>query len=224
MSRLITEDTLFSILRRYESRVKRLEKIIGQVQIIDHLPGVDSNNENEIEPSDGQVVVIPLDETNGISWAFRYNSESSSSYKWEFIGGPPLLSEAGGLSPAAEGTTSSTSYTSTLAGTSGFPSLTPLFNGEYYVEVGATIRNDTQGANSYMSYEQSGNLVSTTTADDWAFNNRQASTTVSERNSGSRIRKQTLLGNVDVNCIFRVDSGTLHSFGKWLKIIPIRVG
>lgn len=42
--------------------------------------------------ADGQEIYYQADGTNGVIWHLRYRSGSSSSYKWEFIGGPPLTS------------------------------------------------------------------------------------------------------------------------------------
>ena len=47
-------------------------------------------------PVDGQEVYYQASgdmATNGIVWHLRYRSGSSSSYKWEYIGGPPIYSE-----------------------------------------------------------------------------------------------------------------------------------
>src|SRR5262252_441821 len=44
-------------------------------------------------PVDGQVIDYLADATNGVVWRLRYRAASSSSYKWEFIGGPPLHKE-----------------------------------------------------------------------------------------------------------------------------------
>jgi hypothetical protein len=41
-------------------------------------------------PVDGQLWALPL--TGGGVWLFRYNAGSASTYKWEFVGGPPLVS------------------------------------------------------------------------------------------------------------------------------------
>jgi hypothetical protein len=35
--------------------------------------------------------MFPADATNGVTWAFRYNAGSASSYKWEFVGGSDLV-------------------------------------------------------------------------------------------------------------------------------------
>lgn len=41
-------------------------------------------------PVDGQTVVYAADATNGVMWTLRYRAASSSSYKWEFVGGASL--------------------------------------------------------------------------------------------------------------------------------------
>lgn len=40
---------------------------------------------------DGFEVVYVASATDGVLWHLRYNSGSASSYKWEYLGGPPLL-------------------------------------------------------------------------------------------------------------------------------------
>src|SRR5262245_9498436 len=42
-------------------------------------------------PADGDEWILPADATNGVMWQFRYRAASASAYKWEFIGGPPLV-------------------------------------------------------------------------------------------------------------------------------------
>jgi hypothetical protein len=44
-------------------------------------------------PVDGQVWIATHVDTNGVCWMFRYNADSSSPYKWEFIGGSPKRDE-----------------------------------------------------------------------------------------------------------------------------------
>jgi len=40
-------------------------------------------------PTDGDIWVFPADDTNGVYWTFMYDS-AETTYKWRFIGGPPL--------------------------------------------------------------------------------------------------------------------------------------
>jgi len=44
-------------------------------------------------PADGQLWVLPADASKGVMWMFRYRAGSSSSYKWELVGGVPLYLE-----------------------------------------------------------------------------------------------------------------------------------
>lgn len=52
-------------------------------------------------PTDGDIWIASAVDTNGTRWQFQYNAGSSSTYKWEFIGGPPIWTHydySGGLS------------------------------------------------------------------------------------------------------------------------------
>jgi hypothetical protein len=43
--------------------------------------------------NDGDEVYYLADATNRVLWHLRYNASSSSSYKWEYIGGPPVTKD-----------------------------------------------------------------------------------------------------------------------------------
>lgn len=45
-----------------------------------------------LTPVDGDECYFIADATNGVIWHLRYNAGSSSAYKWEYLGGPPLIS------------------------------------------------------------------------------------------------------------------------------------
>ena len=53
-------------------------------------------------PTDGQEAILVDSTTNPtFQWRFRYNAGSSSAYKWEFVGGAPLLvADTASLTPA----------------------------------------------------------------------------------------------------------------------------
>lgn len=40
-----------------------------------------------VSPGNGQVIFYQADATNGIVWQLRYNNDSASTYKWEYVGG-----------------------------------------------------------------------------------------------------------------------------------------
>lgn len=54
---------------------------VGTPQYVTSLPS---------SPYDGQEVHYAADATNGVIWRLRYRSGSSSSFKWEYVGGSPL--------------------------------------------------------------------------------------------------------------------------------------
>lgn len=43
-------------------------------------------------PFDGQEIYFVADAANGVKWHLRYNAGSSSTHKWEFLGGPNMIS------------------------------------------------------------------------------------------------------------------------------------
>lgn len=59
------------------------EAEIPRVSIVTALPG---------SPVDGQEIYYAADAANGVIWHLRYNANSASAYKWEFLGGAPLIS------------------------------------------------------------------------------------------------------------------------------------
>lgn len=44
-------------------------------------------------PLNGDIWYATNVDSNGTVWQFRYNAGSSSTYKWEFVGGPPFIHE-----------------------------------------------------------------------------------------------------------------------------------
>lgn len=84
-------------------------------------------------PLDGQTAVLVDSITNpSYQWQFRYNAQSISAYKWEFVGGPPAYSAL----EVAETTTRTTSGDLATAG----PSFLIPRSGDYIVE--ASVRAD----------------------------------------------------------------------------------
>jgi hypothetical protein len=55
-------------------------------------------------PMHGQEYVYLADATNGVQWRFKYNADSASSFKWEFVGGAPLFSTVATGEATASGT------------------------------------------------------------------------------------------------------------------------
>ena len=81
-------------------------------------------------PTDGQEIYYLVDSTNGVIWHLRYRAASSSTHKWEYLGGPPLVGATGvGVSY----TTGSPGYTWGPAMAA--PQLTVPLPGDYQIEM-----------------------------------------------------------------------------------------
>lgn len=76
---------------------------------------------------DGREVYYVADSTNGVVWHLKYRKGSSSTYKWEFVGGGWLVEEAGGSV-----STTSASYTTLANG----PDFALPLAGDYEFEWG----------------------------------------------------------------------------------------
>lgn len=98
-----------------------------------------------VAPSDGDIWIATAVDANGTRWQFQYNAGSASAYKWEFIGGPVLVSAV----DTPEGQASTGAYAA-LA-TAG-PSITVARGGDYVVTV-ASEANASGGDNLVHSFD-----------------------------------------------------------------------
>lgn len=96
-------------------------------------------------PVDGQEIYYAADATNGVIWHLRYRSGSSSSYKWEFVGGPPMFSQD---LPATSRSGSATS--NTWLGTTSDPAVTVPLAGDYEVFHSARLSVSSGAATLYI--------------------------------------------------------------------------
>lgn len=97
-------------------------------------------------PVDGQEAILVDSTTNpSYQWRFRYNASSTSSYKWEFVGGNPAV-----VSVDTDQSTSSTTYAAlTTAG----PSFTLPRAGDYQVTISCEAYNTATATTVRMSYD-----------------------------------------------------------------------
>jgi hypothetical protein len=93
-------------------------------------------------PVDGQEAILVDNVTNpSYQWRFRYNSSSTSAYKWEFIGGVPLLGWSN--TSVTNGATLGAWVNMVASG------VTLPRSGEWQIEGGCTVSHPTAGATSY---------------------------------------------------------------------------
>lgn len=162
---------------------------------------------------DGQEIEYVADAANGVRWRFRYNASSSSSHKWECIGGPvPLSGEI-----LAEETTTSAVYTD-LA-TVG-PNITLPFAGDYDFEWG------------FRGYPSSANqdalcalYVGTAQTDSYASDVYSLSAASGFIPSDfRRTRLPGVAAGALAKLVYRVTGGTGFFQKRNLHVWPVRVG
>lgn len=162
-------------------------------------------------PTDGQVIDYVADATNGVIWRFRYNADSSSAYKWEFVGGASLFQLV-----ATSQSTSSTSYTDlTTVG----PTVTAPLAGDYDVEIGAFGRTNSAGATARMSYSVGG--AAATDADSIRFDTAAANNGLV---SSKLERKTGLSAATALKAKYMTGAGTALFLDRWMRVLPVRVG
>jgi hypothetical protein len=96
-------------------------------------------------PVNGQDYYYVADSTNGVVWHLKYRSASGSSYKWEYVGGAPLLSEV-------DTTNTSASLTYVALAAAG-PTVTVPLAGDYIVSLGMRSQNTGSPFVSLMSFD-----------------------------------------------------------------------
>jgi hypothetical protein len=164
-------------------------------------------------PVDGQECYFVADPANGILWHLRYNAGSASAYKWEVVGGSPLYAEV----PAQESTASASFVALTTAG----PSIALPLAGDYDVEQGALVVNQTSNGNQTMSYDIGGTAA--TDADGMFYqSNAQATNNLFAREM--RARRKTGLSAVTLTSKYKSGNGTAIFQDRWMRVRPVRVG
>ena len=180
---------------------ERIEAVLGAVPAAS-LPA---------SPTNGQVAY--LDCGNGVIWQFRYNAASGSSFKWEFVGGPPMFAEV----TTDQGTASASYVDLATAG----PSITVPRAGDYDVEIGCGYYAATNGApNAYMSYA----LGATAAVDaDGLYVN--PTTGLFVIGGASRTRRKTGLAAATAVVAKYKSNGAIdfHFRDRWMKVSPVRV-
>jgi hypothetical protein len=104
----------------------RISKVIQASQFIVPLASAPLVTSLPSAPIDGQEIRYVADATNGVIWNLRYRAASSSSYKWEFVGGPPLHNSNGSY----PGAINSASYVDVPSGAN----VTAPLDGDYMVD------------------------------------------------------------------------------------------
>lgn len=162
-------------------------------------------------PKDSDEIYFIADSSNGVLWHLRYNAGSGSSYKWESVGSPPLIS-----SVATDESTASATYAA-LA-TAG-PSVVLPLAGDYEISLGRYCWNTSINAGCFMSYDIGG----TGAVDaDTAYHENPTTAGVTVVSVFTQVK--TGLTAVTLTSKYRVTAGTGHFKNRWIRALPIRVG
>lgn len=143
----------------------------------------------------------------GIRWHLAYRAGASGSYKWEFLGGPPLLDEVDAISTAA-------SAVADLA-------VTVPLAGDYLIDSG--IRAQRAGGDFACELVVKGPAPATTTVTDQAWIAAGPVASGTPRHTGSGTCKKTLAaGDYKGDTVNLGNDPTV--IAAWMKLTPVRVG
>lgn len=169
-------------------------------------------------PLDGEVIRYVADATNGIVWTFKYRSASSSSYKWEFVGGDPLVSTAAATV---------TSVALTTEGKTGGPSVTVPFAGDYMVDCGATMNSANSGnlAGFYVKGTGDADQSWTSMTCNYHSATGSAQTTYGTSCSAYVLKTGQSASQVIEMRYAGSNTGSTNIFyNRYMKVTPVRVG
>lgn len=106
----------------------------GIIPVVKNLP---------TNPNDGDEIYFLADDTNGVMWHLRYRKASASIYKWEFIGGQALQTQAN--TTVSMGTLSAfTDFSDAL------PTIVLPLSGDYDLEYGAELTHTGTGQGIFI--------------------------------------------------------------------------
>lgn len=165
-------------------------------------------------PTDGQIVLYQPPSGAGAVWTLRYNSQSASAYKWEFLGGSELHSYGGGGNVSTGGIAV---YADPAGGAS---TITVPLGGDYLASFGARMVNNSSGN---MSTGRLGLNVGGTIYTGVEY---KAHTTLNEGQTTSYMIRYT---GAAASTVFKVQASTVagintNVYSPYLSIRPIRVG
>lgn len=160
---------------------------------------------------------VEVDSTNGVLWHFAYES-GEATYKWRFLGGPPLYSYVA----TAETTTSGTYAALTTAG----PSIALPRAGDYDVSHGCQTTKSGGTSNDSacrMSYDIGGTGAVDTDCVVAEFSQFDTAARVLEA-TPSRFKRKTALTSVTLTAKYKSEAGDTAMFSeRWMKVTPVRV-
>lgn len=167
-------------------------------------------------PANGDYWIFPADDTNGVYWMFQYDS-SETTYKWRFVGGPPL---------AVHGSPSAVINSLTQVGATGnyyqasTMSYTLARGGDYDLEFGC--RFNLNGASSPQWIAVSA-FHGSSAGLAWFMSSTNGPPNGGESATGMEQITGLAAAAVIGVCANAQTNGTVKVTDSWLKVRPIRV-
>lgn len=168
-------------------------------------------------PYDGQEVYFQTTAmaTAGIVWHLRYRAAASGSYKWEFLGGPPLAHEIV-TSEVLQANSSAAFGDAVTVG----PLVAVPLAGEFDYVFGGKFHGDNGGA-AFNIGIQLGSAVADGTTSSGADSSLVGNWTFSLTNAIRRTRAQAETATVKY---YRAGITNPAVMNRWLRVTPVRVG
>lgn len=120
------------------ARTAAIAAAVVPVEVVTALPG---------GPEDGQECFLLVDDAAGAVWHLKYREDSASAYKWEFLGGAPLMDVVDTLDVAI-----TTNVFTALATAGPAVTLPAGVGGDFIVDVRAQISSNAAGV-AVMSFK-----------------------------------------------------------------------
>lgn len=158
-------------------------------------------------PVDGQEIYYAADATNGVIWYLRYRAASSSSYKWEVVGGTSLNV----FIVTVESRASTTFGDLATVG----PSITVPLAGDYNLSVSCLPTPSGSTDIAIMGYD----LGATSATTARAARASGTANSVAFDTSHAGVAASTL-----IRAKYRNVTGTAFFENRWLEVMPVRVG
>lgn len=165
-----------------------------------------------VAPQSGDEIVYAADSTNGVNWHLRYNGSSSSPYKWEYVGGSPLMATAADVNITQPATPIYNNGSTTLS-----QALT--YAGDYDITIGV-LQNAKN--NAYTSIALSGGTSASAVDADAVYS------AVSGTDSGlflTRTLRKTISAAAVTVTMQHKGAGSQSAYfnNRALRITPVRV-
>lgn len=161
-----------------------------------------------VSPVDGQEIYYQADGTNGVIWHLRYRAASGSTFKWEYVGGPPLWSADETTVPVVVGSPADLSPVVSI--------IVPLA-GDYDVDLGVRQMVSLNGGQTDMALNVAGTVTD--------LGSVSAGTQTGQAPGSMERRKTGLAASTVVKLQMRAaTAGPANSTGRWLRVRPVRVG